>query len=72
MHITMIALGSRGDVLPYAALGKALRAAGHRVRFATFENFAGVIADHGLEFHPIRGDAEAILLGSGRALAKSG
>jgi sterol 3beta-glucosyltransferase len=72
MHITIIALGSRGDVLPYATLGKALQAAGHQVRFATFENFSDVIASHGLEFHPIRGDAEAILLGSGQALAESG
>lgn len=34
MHLTLLALGSRGDVQPYAALGKGLRAAelGERIR----------------------------------------
>ena len=61
MRITIIALGSRGDVLPYTTLGGALRQAGHQVRMATFENFRRVVAAQGLEFHPIRGDAQAIL-----------
>jgi UDP:flavonoid glycosyltransferase YjiC (YdhE family) len=73
MHIIIVALGSRGDVLPCAALGKALRGAGHGVRFATFEGFRELVAAHGLELHPIRGDAQAIMLGGGgQALAESG
>jgi UDP:flavonoid glycosyltransferase YjiC (YdhE family) len=56
MHITILALGSRGDVIPYIALGKGLKAVGHRVRFVTFENFESLIAPQGLDFHPIRGD----------------
>ena len=35
MHITILAIGSRGDVQPYAALGMGLQAAGHQVRIAT-------------------------------------
>ena len=73
MNVTIIALGSRGDVLPYAALGGALRKAGHHVRFATFEGFEPVVAAQGLVFHPVRGDAQAIMLSSGgQALARSG
>jgi sterol 3beta-glucosyltransferase len=73
MHITMLALGSYGDVLPIATLGKGLKAAGHQVRVATFANFENMIAQHGLDFHPIRGDSQSILnAGGGLALAESG
>jgi len=73
VHITVLALGSYGDVLPIATLGKGLKAAGHQVRIATFENFGNMIAQHGLDFHPIRGDSQSILnTGGGLALAESG
>ena len=35
-RITILALGSRGDVQPYITLGQGLQAAGHQVRVATF------------------------------------
>jgi sterol 3beta-glucosyltransferase len=73
MHVTMLALGSRGDVLPYTTLGRALQAAGHAVRFVTFENYQALVDAQGLDFHPIRGDAQRILNGAGgHALAESG
>jgi sterol 3beta-glucosyltransferase len=73
MHITILALGSRGDVIPNVTLGKALQAAGHRVRLATFENFGPMVAAQGLQFFPIRGDMQHILTGGGgQALAESG
>ena len=73
MHITILALGSYGDVLPIATLGKGLKVAGHQVRVATFENFEKMISQHGLDFYPIRGDSQVILnAGSGRALTESG
>lgn len=65
MHITILALGSRGDIQPYAALGQGLMAAGHEVRFITFESFAPLIADAGLDFHPIQGDAQALVANAG-------
>jgi sterol 3beta-glucosyltransferase len=65
MHVTILALGSRGDIQPYAALGSGLRAAGYRVRFITFESFAPLIAGLGLDFHPIAGDAQALVAKSG-------
>src|SRR3989337_2312016 len=59
MHITILALGSRGDVQPIVTLGKALTAPGHRVRVATFDTFRPLITEAGLEFSLIRGDFQA-------------
>lgn len=70
MHLTVIALGSRGDVEPYAALGAGLQAAGHRVRFATFRSFAPLIASYHLDLHPIEGDAQALVGAAGANMLK--
>jgi sterol 3beta-glucosyltransferase len=73
MHITILALGSYGDVLPIVTLGQGLKAAGHQVGVVTFENFENMVARHGLDFHSLRGDSQAILQAShGLALAESG
>jgi UDP:flavonoid glycosyltransferase YjiC (YdhE family) len=73
MHITILALGSRGDVVPYITLGKGLRAVGHQVRIVTFENFEPLVAPQDLDFHPVRGDVQSILTGAGgQSLAESG
>ncbi len=73
MHITILALGSHGDVLPYTILGKGLKAAGHQVRLVTFENFEPLVAAQGLDFYPVRSDVQSILSGpGGQALAASG
>ena len=42
MNITILALGSRGDVLPYVVLGGGLKSAGHQVRMITFESFSSL------------------------------
>ena len=59
--ITILALGSRGDVQPFVPLGRALRRAGNHVRVATFRAFAPLIQGAGLDFAPLPGDAEALL-----------
>src|SRR5512145_2564644 len=64
MRITILALGSRGDVQPYVALGVGLQRAGHAVRVVTFENFAPLVQGAGLDFYPVRGDVQAMLSGS--------
>lgn len=61
MNILILALGSRGDVLPYASLGEALRLSGHRVRMVTFAFFKDLVDQAGLEIIPIPGDAQGIL-----------
>lgn len=65
MHITILALGSRGDIQPYAVLGSGLKSAGHQVRFITFESFASLIAELSLDFHSIPGDAQAVVADGG-------
>ncbi|NDJ52621.1 MAG: glycosyltransferase family 1 protein [Chloroflexi bacterium] len=63
MHITILALGSRGDVQPLVALGKGLKQAGHEVRLATFENFAQLVMGAGLDYHKVPGNSQDILDG---------
>jgi sterol 3beta-glucosyltransferase len=65
MHITILALGSRGDVQPYATLGSGLKSAGHQVRFITFESFASLVAENELDFYPIHGNAQALVANAG-------
>jgi sterol 3beta-glucosyltransferase len=73
MHITILALGSIGDVLPCAYLGQGLMEAGHDVRMVTFENFRPQVESHGLELVSIDGDFQALFSGkSGLDLGESG
>lgn len=53
MRVTLLTVGSRGDVQPLVALGLGLRDAGHRVRLATHPRFASLAAYHDLEFAPL-------------------
>jgi sterol 3beta-glucosyltransferase len=61
MRIAIIALGSRGDVQPYIALGRGLKQVGYTVRLATHENFEGLVSSHGLEFYPVQGNVQEII-----------
>lgn len=56
MNITMIALGSTGDVRPYVLLGRELSARGHAITIASFEPFEEMIRGAGLGFFRISGD----------------
>lgn len=56
-RITIVTLGTRGDVQPYVALGVGLRQAGFQIRIATHENFRVLIEKSGLDFAPIAGNA---------------
>ena len=53
MVVTILALGSRGDVDPLLAFGTALAGAGHDVRVAAFGKFEDRISALGLEFAPL-------------------
>ncbi|MGH4023802.1 MAG: glycosyltransferase [Pseudonocardiaceae bacterium] len=53
--IALVALGSRGDVQPFVALGAALRERGHQVRLATSEEFRPLAVEAGLEFRALLG-----------------
>jgi sterol 3beta-glucosyltransferase len=72
MQITILAVGSRGDVQPAVALGVGLSRAGHRVRIGSYAQFADLAAAHGLDFAPIAGDIQALLQSEeGRAVLDS-
>ena len=57
MRITMMAIGSTGDVYPYTILGGELRRRGHDVTIAAFSHFEKAVKDAGLRFFPLPGDA---------------
>lgn len=61
MKITMMSLGSTGDVRPYVILGKELKRRGHEVTIAAFSSFRGMVEGNGLAFFPIAGDAENLM-----------
>jgi sterol 3beta-glucosyltransferase len=61
MRIAILAMGSRGDVQPYIALGKGLKAAGHMIRLVTHENFQELVSSHELAFCPVKGDVQAFM-----------
>lgn len=60
MRIVIIALGSRGDVQPYIALGKGLKKSGHIIRLVTHQDFEELVNFHGLEFWPVEGNVQDI------------
>lgn len=53
MNITILTLGTRGDVQPYVALGLGLQRAGHEVKVVTDSGFATFVQDYGLAFGPL-------------------
>jgi sterol 3beta-glucosyltransferase len=53
MRVTMLTVGSRGDVQPFLAFGLGLAQAGHEVRLATHPRYEALVSGHGLEFAPL-------------------
>jgi UDP:flavonoid glycosyltransferase YjiC (YdhE family) len=73
VNITIVTVGSRGDVHPYVALGGGLQCAGHHVRIATHAYFEKLIRERGLEFSAIAGDPrEAVESDAGQAWLATG
>lgn len=62
MKIVILAIGSRGDVQPYIALGQGLqRVGGHNVTIAAVDHFKDFVEQYGLEFFSVAGDVGAML-----------
>lgn len=57
MTITVLAVGSQGDVQPYLALAVGLKNEGYDVKFAANSNFAGLAASYNLDFFSIQMDS---------------
>ena len=56
MKITLMSIGSTGDVRPTMQLGKELKSRGHEVTLAAFEPFEKMVRDAGLNFFLVRGN----------------
>lgn len=61
MNIYIATYGSRGDVQPYAALGKRLKEQGHDVTLATSVRFRAFVEELGLRYGYMSDDLLAIL-----------
>ena len=61
MRIALLTLGTRGDIQPFAVLGKALKKRGHTVTISTAANFSSFIQSYGLEFVQVDADFQEIL-----------
>ncbi len=61
MQITIVVIGTRGDVQPYIALGLGLQSAGHQIRLAAPVNFKIAVCSRNLDFFPININLQNIL-----------
>jgi sterol 3beta-glucosyltransferase len=61
MKITILTLGTRGDVQPYVALAKELIRNGHESLICTGKTFEKFITENGVAFHAASADLMAIL-----------
>ncbi|CAN5616754.1 glycosyltransferase [soil metagenome] len=67
-RITILTVGSKGDVEPCVALGSGLRDAGCDVKIASHSTFEGLIEGRGFTFSPLSVDPRSIV----ESLARSG
>jgi sterol 3beta-glucosyltransferase len=61
MRITILTLGTRGDVQPYLALALGLQQAGHSVTLGTSRDFTDLIRARGLAVAPFQFSPREIL-----------
>lgn len=61
MEFALLALGSRGDVQPFVALGLALRRLGHKVRLVGLADYAELVAAYNLPYTAVVGAAAELM-----------
>ena len=61
MKITILSVGTRGDVQPYIALGLGLQAVGHDVQIAAASNFEQFVRDYGLSYTRLEGSFRELM-----------
>ncbi|XSG75869.1 glycosyltransferase [Herpetosiphon llansteffanensis] len=71
MDITIVSYGSRGDVQPFLALGRALHHVGHTVKLVGPANFADLSQAAGVPFASVGVDIQAYLRERMASLSKS-
>lgn len=73
MKITIVTVGTWGDIQPYLALGVGLQRSGDQVCMAVPPQFEREVASRGLFFSPLRYDLYgAVLRAGGQAMLESG
>ncbi|MDO9354879.1 MAG: glycosyltransferase [Solirubrobacteraceae bacterium] len=73
MKVSLLAVGTRGDTQPCAALGVRLRERGHEVSIVAPHNYESLIVDAGLEYRPLEFDPAKIVQSEvGQELLSSG
>ena len=72
MKIVLLTLGTRGDVQPYAVLGKAFKDRGHEVILSTGKNFESLAQEYGIQFVPVKADFQQLVNSpEGKAMMKN-
>lgn len=61
MRIALLALGSRGDVQPFIALGLALQQRGHSVRLLAASDYEPLVERYGLPFASLGGSIDELM-----------
>jgi sterol 3beta-glucosyltransferase len=61
MKISMVIIGSRGDVQPCVALGLELQRRGHQAHLVTHEHFEQFVQGYGLGFTPLPGSVVKLM-----------
>lgn len=61
MHFVCLTIGSRGDVQPYIALGRALQKEGHKVTIVTHEEYKVWVTGFGVDHRTAGGDPGALM-----------
>ncbi len=62
MRISMVAIGSTGDVRPYVLLGKELKKRGHEVTIVCFDMTEKMVTEAGLKLAPLAGSVKDIFM----------
>ena len=62
LRITMLIVGTKGDVLPFTAMAKRLEAYGHSVRIASHDDLRSTVEAHGVRFYPLAGTARQMAI----------
>lgn len=70
MRVTILTIGTQGDVRPFVALGAGLRRQGHAVRIATNRSFADLVTSAGLDFSPLTADFLEFMASEPDAMAR--
>lgn len=60
-NITILAVGSRGDVQPFVALGVGLQVKGYQVRIAAACDYEALVHSYGLAFAPLVGHVHDVI-----------